>query len=316
MISKPLNCSLLFDTIMETFGKKVTKAFRVKQNFVDPTQIREQIGGSTILLAEDNSINQQVAVEILTAVGLNVDIAANGLEAINKVLETPYDLVLMDIQMPEMDGYTATGRIRNIPRFKDLPIIAMTAHAMSGDREKCLAAGMNDYVTKPIDKKQLFRTLIRWVEQSKKVSTIKKPVETAVEYDLELLASKALLGIDITEFLIRINYNYQLLFALLQEVEDNYSLAKEEINAALESNGIEEIESAKRLIHSIKGMAGNISANELQETAHALEKGITNQDSDKIATLLIDFEQSLDQILRSIALFRGKTDPSFWQDLS
>jgi two-component system sensor histidine kinase/response regulator len=117
-----------------------------------------------ILLVEDNEINQIIAEEMLKHEGYKVDIASNGQEAIDKLLGGDYALVLMDIQMPVMDGITATHEIRKFKRFKDLPIVAMTAHAMSGDFEKSLQAGMNDHVTKPIEPELLYKTLAKWMK--------------------------------------------------------------------------------------------------------------------------------------------------------
>src|SRR5206468_6345532 len=119
------------------------------------------VRGARVLLAEDNPINQQIAREILEQAGALVTVADNGRIAIEKLRTGHFDLILMDVQMPEMDGFQATAEIRGDPSFKDFPIIAMTAHAMSGDRDKCLAAGMNDYVTKPIDPAHLILSIAR-----------------------------------------------------------------------------------------------------------------------------------------------------------
>jgi CheY-like chemotaxis protein len=124
----------------------------------------EPIRGARILLAEDNEGNQLVASRILDKAGFTVDIANNGLEAVALVQRRPDDLSLMDIQMPEMDGLTAARTIRNLPGLERLPIVAMTAHAMSGDRELSLQAGMNDHVTKPINNAELFSALVKWIE--------------------------------------------------------------------------------------------------------------------------------------------------------
>ena len=124
----------------------------------------EQLHGARVLLVEDNSINRQVAREILGSAGIQVDEAVDGFAAIAAVERMAYDCVLMDIQMPGMDGHEATARIREMPRHAGLPIVAMTAHAMAGYREECLAAGMNDYVTKPIEPEDLFQVLARWVQ--------------------------------------------------------------------------------------------------------------------------------------------------------
>ena len=120
-----------------------------------------------MLLAEDNEVNQLVARKILEKAGLTVKIANNGLEALAMIEAEPFDLVLMDIQMPEMDGLEAARRLRADPRYRDLPVVAMTAHAMSGDRELSLEAGMNDHVTKPINLPELFSTLVRWIPASR-----------------------------------------------------------------------------------------------------------------------------------------------------
>jgi CheY-like chemotaxis protein len=134
----------------------------------DYNEILAHLKGRLILLVEDNEVNQLVASKILKKAGFEVKIANNGLDALDMVQKDNFDLVLMDIQMPEMDGLTATKEIRKMDRFKDLPIVAMTAHAMSGDKDLSLAVGMNDHVTKPIDVPELFRTLVRWLPEEVK----------------------------------------------------------------------------------------------------------------------------------------------------
>ncbi|MDL2216770.1 response regulator [Desulfovibrio sp. OttesenSCG-928-M14] len=166
VLSWPLNQSVLYDALTTIFGKdlglgKQELERRAEQNLV------QNATGSHILLVEDNEINQLVAQEILTQAGFEVDIAANGREALEKVDANTYDLVLMDIQMPEMDGLEAATRLRAQPRFANLPIIAMTAHAMSDDRQKSLDVGMNAHITKPIDSIELFSTLAQWLGRKK-----------------------------------------------------------------------------------------------------------------------------------------------------
>ena len=125
----------------------------------------KEYAGARILLAEDNEDNQLVASRVRKNAGLQVDLAANGRQAVDMAANGRYDLVLMDIQMPEMDGMEATRAIRSMPGFADLPIVAMTAHAMSGDRELSLKAGMNDHINKPINLQELFSTLARWMKK-------------------------------------------------------------------------------------------------------------------------------------------------------
>jgi CheY-like chemotaxis protein len=166
---KPASPSILFDAIMQAFGEAVPELSRVAQRKEQEAEALKHIQGAQVLLVEDNEINQQVAKEILEGAilegaGLKVALTNNGQEAVNAVKENEYDAVLMDVQMPVMDGYTATRQIRKDKRFKELPIIAMTAHAMTGDEDKSLQSGMNGHVTKPIDPDQLFSTLQKWIK--------------------------------------------------------------------------------------------------------------------------------------------------------
>ncbi|MEO5348718.1 MAG: response regulator [Magnetococcus sp. YQC-3] len=160
---KPVTPSHLLDTILDLFGQGLSVNKNQLLPILDRTQLTQVLGGKRILLAEDNPINRQVAEEILRGVGIVVEVAEDGQEAVRKVASRPYDLVLMDIQMPEMDGHAATQAIRAANQWPDLPILAMTAHAMRDDHEKSLQAGMNDHITKPIDQRQLFAALLRWL---------------------------------------------------------------------------------------------------------------------------------------------------------
>jgi signal transduction histidine kinase/DNA-binding NarL/FixJ family response regulator/HPt (histidine-containing phosphotransfer) domain-containing protein len=144
---------------------------------------RVSVDGRTpqILLVEDNAVNQKVVLAILSKRGFHVEIAANGLEALAAVQKSQFDLVLMDVQMPYMDGIEATRKIREELRMTELPIIAMTAHAMTGDRERCLNAGMNDYASKPVNPSTLVHTIMRYLDRASEQPTAPKPVETPVE---------------------------------------------------------------------------------------------------------------------------------------
>ena len=164
VLAGPVSQSALYDAMVGLFGRDLGLATQAKEQRLE----RDLVGGhegSRILLVEDNEINQLVAEEILRQAGMLVTIANNGKEALDILDKEDFDLVLMDIQMPEMDGFTATGRLRAEERFKTLPIIAMTAHAMSDDRQKSLDAGMNAHVTKPIDSIELFSTLAEWLDK-------------------------------------------------------------------------------------------------------------------------------------------------------
>jgi two-component system sensor histidine kinase/response regulator len=171
---KPISASMLFDTIMQAFGEEVPETSRIMQSHEQEAEALDHIRGANVLLVEDNEINQQVAKEILEGAGLIITLAADGQEGVNAVKEKNYDAVLMDVQMPIMDGYTATREIRKDERFKDLPIIAMTAHAMAGDEEKSLEAGMSDHVAKPIDPDKLFSTLQKWIKPIEKRAQVQQ----------------------------------------------------------------------------------------------------------------------------------------------
>lgn len=162
-LDKPVSASVLFDTLMQVFEKEAP-AGRLPRS-VDNTSEETIAGlyGRRLLLVEDNKFNQQVAREVLEQSGLQVDIAENGREAVERVGQQKYAAILMDVQMPEMDGYEATRQIRQIPRHAELPIIAMTANVMAAAREHCFEAGMNDHIGKPINPTELFATLARWI---------------------------------------------------------------------------------------------------------------------------------------------------------
>jgi CheY-like chemotaxis protein len=138
----------------------------IRSSHVEDCELLKRLKGAKILLAEDNEVNQLVASRILTNAGFQVKIAGNGWEAVKMIQEEDFDLVLMDIQMPEMDGLTATKAVRSMPKYATLPIVAMTAHAMSGDKEMSIAAGMNDHVNKPINLQELYQALLKWIHPS------------------------------------------------------------------------------------------------------------------------------------------------------
>jgi CheY-like chemotaxis protein len=273
---KPVNPSMLFDTIMQAFGETVPETSRVAQRQEQEAGALKHIQGARLLLVEDNEINQQVAREILEGAGLNVAIASNGQEAVDAVKENQYDAVLMDVQMPVMDGYTATQKIRNLKsEIRNVPIIAMTAHAMAGDEDKSLQAGMNGHVTKPIDPDQLFSTLQEWIkpgEHRTRVQQAENPVERP-ESDKtipeEAQLPEDLPGFDLSDGLKRLQGNKRLYRKLLLSFAADYCETAHDIRSAL---GAEEYEHAHSLVHNVKGLAGNLAATDLQAAAVDLER--------------------------------------------
>ncbi|MGD9731886.1 MAG: response regulator [Desulfamplus sp.] len=271
---KPVNPSLILDAVMHMFNKSsqvTTKKLYTPDNELKE-EIKTDIKGAKILVVEDNSINQQVAKEILEEAGLIVDIAGNGKEAVDKVLNGSYEIVLMDIQMPVMGGYEATAIIKGNPLLKDIPIIAMTAHAMEGAKELCLESGMDDYVTKPIDSERLFSVLAKWISpQMVDKSELVVKIEKKGESDIYL--PENLPGLDTNSALKRLNKNKKLYRNLLVSFVQNYSSVAETIKELLDR---EEIDTAERITHTLKGVAGNLSAEEILEAARKLEQKISN----------------------------------------
>jgi two-component system sensor histidine kinase/response regulator len=234
----------------------------------------DRLQGMRILLAEDNEINQQIAVELLEGVGATVEVANNGLEAVRKFLDQPappnFDLVLMDLQMPEMDGYQATRKIRSDPRFASFPIIAMTAHATIEERQKCLDAGMNGHVSKPIDPSSLFDTLERFVSPAMKGRAV-APQEPALAATVEADALPEVAGLNTADGLMRVAGNRKLYRKLLRQFTSTEADAAQRIGSALaEKDHV----LAERLAHTVKGVAGNIGAPAVQDAAARLEKAI------------------------------------------
>ncbi len=184
--------------------------------------------GAHLLLAEDNSVNQELAIELLRQVGITLDVAANGVEVLEKLQHTRFDGVLMDCQMPVMDGYEATRRIRQQPPLLSMPILAMTANAMAGDREKCLDAGMNDHIAKPIDPVILYRKLVQWIQPTHTQSVeddVLEPEATATHDAVQTLSA-----IELHESLLR-------LISLLKDLDVEAQTIVEELIEPLQAMG-------------------------------------------------------------------------------
>jgi CheY-like chemotaxis protein len=301
---KPVSPSVLFNTIMQAFSLEAPESVRPSVPADRAAEKIQDIRGAWILLVEDNEINQQVARELLEGVGLPVTIATNGDEAVRAVKEKDFEAVLMDVQMPVMDGYQATRVIRKDERYKDLPIIAMTAHAMTGDEEKCLEAGMNDYVSKPIDPEKLFSTLIKWIKPGERVVPDHLVDGIGKESpDDEAPPLSDLPGISVQSGLRKVGGNTKLYRKLLSKFRGNHSDVAHEIGNALDDD---DPETATRLAHTVKGVAGNIGAQDLHLAAADLEAALRQAQTENLSGLLEAFSESLDLVLNSIADFELK----------
>ncbi len=228
----------------------------------------EAIRGARILLVEDNDINQEVAREMLREAGLVVDIAANGEAALAMVQQSPYDLVFMDMQMPVMDGVTATVEIRRLPLLRNLPIVAMTANAMEEDLRRCIDAGMDDFVVKPIDPSSLWAVLLRWIRPAAQPVIAPDP---AVSGNPLGELPEGIPGLDTALGLSRMMGKKKLYLDMLKRFADSHRGVAEEISMALVFGDVPD---AERLAHTAKGVGGSIGATALQAAASELEEGL------------------------------------------
>ena len=306
-LQKPVKSSHLFDAIMESFGHKALFSTQT-----DLQNIYNYYSPAKILLAEDNPINQMVAIEILTLAGMTVHKAANGREAIKKIKNEAFDAVLMDVQMPIMDGLEATTRIRNDLGNKDLPIIAMTAHAMRGDREKCIAAGMDDYISKPIDRVKLYKVLKKYIPGNGFVSNIPAS-QISGNKNIQPKAIKTstikITGVDMDEGMDRMGCSHEryltILFQFCQDLEPIIFQLKEFIQ---ENN----LPKAREKNHSLKGAAGNLAVKDLFAASQSLEKSIDSRDMEQMKSFFSKVEESFFEVKNSLENRRVKKnqDPS------
>ena len=299
---KPVNQSVLFDTIMEVFGKEVNR--KTRKNPVDQEHPEglDQIVGAKVLLAEDNEINQQIAIELLEKAGMVVDVANNGQEAVDSVEKSEYDLVFMDIQMPVMDGLTASGKIRELENdyAKDIPIVAMTAHAMTGDREKSIEAGMNDHITKPIDPIRLMLTLVEWIKPGQRElpeGYVSSTHEMEKELAEDTLPMDGVPGIDVKSGLSKVSGNRKLYRKLLTQFRAKYLETPDQIRREVSEKMMED---ATRTAHTVKGVAANLGAADLSKASGEVERALKGGVED-VEELLERMAAELEIVAKSLA---------------
>jgi two-component system sensor histidine kinase/response regulator len=279
------------------------------------TDVVPDLSGMRVLLVEDNVVNQQIALELMRSAGVSVDLASNGYDAIKKIFEfgpKHYQCVLMDLQMPQMDGHEATAVIRSDNTFNCLPIIAMTAHAINEERARCLAEGMNEHITKPIDPALLYERLQYWHQhrlnadgssrilngtlsiemQAEESFVVQEPaalvngVAQLLNSDVDKLQRLAgVAGLDVKDGLARLGQNAGIYWLIIQQLalteHDNVS----RIRAALADN---DLETACRTAHSLKGAAANLSVHELTRYATAAESILRQSDGGDELILLLE----------------------------
>ncbi len=333
LLQKPVNPSALLDTILSVLGKELFSYGRKQRRRVANYDAEAHLQGVRLLLVEDNPVNQELALEILQQGGMRIDVASNGAQALDMLLYNTYDGILMDCQMPIMDGFEATRKIRAQARFAKLPILAMTANAMSSDRDDCLAAGMNDHIGKPIDVDQLFATLARWIKPSTpqgndkpnrlakdapkdrlndrsndrpndrpKPSIPSSPMLDAMPATAELASLSQIPGLDLALAMRRMRGNDKLMRKLIDRFVETQADAMTRIKTALDAK---DLPSAMREAHSLKGLAGNIGASQLQSCAGALEAALKH--GEPITPALEKMAQELLPLIAQISAALGAT---------
>jgi len=301
-LNKPHTPSQLMDAI--------TMAYVESDNYYRPQDLKEdslftgKLVGNHILLVEDNLINQMVAVEILESVGISVDVAENGREAVEKVRAGNYDLVLMDLQMPVMDGMEATRILRDDSLYRNLPIIALTAHAISGFREQCIEMGMNDFISKPFLPEDMLLILSKYLTSRTNDADGIIPEKTSggqkipevVKNEISLEKLEQLKGINYSRALENLMGNRKQLVKLLLE----FCRSFKDVPAQIENDlSAENKDSACILVHSIKGAAGNLGAMGLYAAASELETTIRRNAVDLGGAEYKEFCASMEEILEN-----------------
>ena len=275
VLIKPVSASMLFDCVMSMLGQ----AHGGRRSSAEIPSLSAEnlasIKGARILLVEDNDLNQEVATELLRDAGFIVDVAENGEIALEKMQQASFDLVLMDMQMPVMDGLTATREIRKLPDFAALPIIAMTANVQASDRLRCSEAGMNDHLAKPIDPELLWQCLLRWIPSRASRSTGADPAAagSTAPQDTDQAIPEHIAGLDTQAGLRRVLGKKPLYLSMLRRFVAGQKTVVAQLLAALAQD---DLKTTERLAHTTKSTAGSIGALEVQALAAEVEHGLAH----------------------------------------
>jgi len=310
LIAKPVTASTLFNSIMDVFEEKsVQKTMPESDMMARHRMFKELLSGLKILVAEDNRVNQELAVEILKSVGITAKIAGDGAEAVKAVSKENFDAVLMDIHMPNMDGYEATQKIRRKKDRQTLPIIAMTASVLTNDEQRCLEAGMNGFVPKPVRQEMLFSALIKHVrpELEFKLSEMNLNNKNLFRIDQPALSEddltdSSLPELDIVRAAGNLNLDIDVYKKILMRFFNNNIHTMDRLRTAVNQNQWKHLQS---LVHSLKGSSGNIGADRIKKLCEKIEQFCAQAESDpsdktEINLLISDFEKHFARLLALI----------------
>jgi CheY-like chemotaxis protein/two-component sensor histidine kinase len=294
-LSKPFTPALLFKTMTDVIGNHATSGELHTDERTSVNVGVRQLTGARVLVVEDNSINQQLLSELLTQIGITVELVGNGQEAVSMVsASAPFDAVLMDLQMPVMDGYEATRLIRLMKSAEELPILAITAHAMTEERGRCLAAGMNGHISKPINPDELYKTLVQWVQpRNCKDSLIAAPLK---KRDIAIPAE--LPGIAMDRVLARVGGNS----SLLQTIIIDFRTQNLSTLANIRQAAANDRDQALTLAHALKGVAGNIGAETLAATVSKFEDAVREGKELTIPKLLDTMELQMAEVFEAAVI--------------
>jgi len=287
-LSKPVSKVHLMSTLIEIFMK------HIEDLNIPPGLNFPLLKGKRVLLAEDNEINRQIAEELFDSVGIIYEDAYNGEIAVQKVLQSEpsyYDLILMDLQMPELDGHGATIKIRSNPKFNSIPIIAMTAHAMIEEKERCLREGMQDHIAKPIDAITMFEIMSKWLNSD--FSNKSAPTDNIPNLE----------SLDIENALRRIGGNKKLFNKILIKFIFNQKDSGTKLKNCLREGRIED---AEMIAHTSKGVAGNIGHLKLQEISSELERALRDNNEEIYILKIDEFDYELSTFIKELESFYGE----------
>ena len=299
IVQKPVTGKHLLEAIHGAFqsGSVPAQHSKPPTGTANLAELHRLLSGTHVLLVEDNVTNQELAVELLSAVGMTVDIANDGEAALGLLERHTYALVLMDCQMPIMDGFEATRRLRTQSRFADLPVIAMTANAMSGERERCLAAGMSDYLSKPIDLGLLYSKLVHWAPREGRTGAmVTFDATNSPPQEPTGTAPTANAIIDEANGLARTNGNQALYERLLRKFCEREAGTPQRLEAALREG---DRDSALRTIHNLKGIAATIGCHALSAACLTLENELRkpSQAPQSVVQAMQNWQAALTQVL-------------------